>query len=79
MSKKQQLKIENPKTLVIESDENGFVLKFDGDKELVIPVREPKKGMFLSAMTSPSFEEIKEEYKEYQRDNETLTAAYIDV
>ncbi|PET05519.1 hypothetical protein CN505_12845 [Bacillus cereus] len=79
MSKKQQLKIENPKTLVIESDENGFILKFDGDKELVIPVREPKKDMFLSAMTSPSFEEIKEEYKEYQRDNETLTEAYIDV
>lgn len=43
---KQQLKIENPKTLVIESDENGFVLKFDGNKELIIPVREPKRYVF---------------------------------
>ncbi|MED1405311.1 hypothetical protein P4U07_21285 [Bacillus mycoides] len=77
MVKKTRIEVKEPKTMKFEATDFGFSLSFD-DVELFLPVRKPEAGMFLTAMRSPSYAGIENEYKDYKKNNKTFIEAHRD-
>ncbi|WP_410989989.1 hypothetical protein, partial [Bacillus cereus] len=65
MADKISVVVEDPKTIEFERSNEGVTMKFDGNKEVVFPVKVYTTEAIHSQIVNPSVEELNQEYTDF--------------
>ncbi|MGH0669990.1 hypothetical protein [Bacillus paranthracis] len=78
MTDKISVVIEDPKTIEFDVQNDKVVMLFDGNKELVIPVKKYTTDDFKNEMKNPTYQQLTDEFATYQAENRSMYEGYND-
>ncbi|AYY25035.1 hypothetical protein ACS2QC_28385 [Bacillus cereus group sp. Bce033] len=79
MADKISVVVEDPKTIEFERTNDGVTMKFDGNKEIVFPVKVYTKEVIHSQIVNPSVQELDQEYKDFRDNKVNISGTYYNL
>lgn len=79
MADKISVVVEDPKTIEFERTNEGVTMKFDGNKEVVFPVKVYTTETIHSQIVNPSVEELNQEYADFHNSKVNVSSTYYNI
>lgn len=79
MADKISLVVEDPKTIEFEQTNEGVTMRFDGNKEIVFPVKVYTTEVVHSQIVNPSVQELEQEYKDFRDSKVNISGTYYNL